>query len=354
MNYYKPDDIRAYNSYPFGSLMPNRHFTPAEGYRYGFNGKENDNEVKGNGNQQDYGERIYDPRLGRFLSIDPLTMVFPWYSPYQFAGNKPIWAIDQDGLEEFFRTDYYNAVGNLYQTEIKMVTNVGAKEGIQTVHHSRVVETIDLAGNSSFNISWSGSRVGTTQGVNAFVSFPINSLLLDNAALSTQIRRRSLNLNAAGTPQRYQLPYPITVTTRDIATGAVTTSVAVNGELVPISDGGPFNIGFYQGLLNANGMIVGVSQRNQNNPRSGVRKFGETEQTFNAANTNTTVPGAFTTNIPNNSPDRQNNVPFFNNGASRTRGSNFGIFGPAKGGFNGRSRTYGAPPRRRRPGVAKF
>ncbi len=48
----------------------------AEGlYRYGFNGKENDNEVKGEGNQQDYGFRIYDPRLGRFLSVDPLTLI---------------------------------------------------------------------------------------------------------------------------------------------------------------------------------------------------------------------------------------------------------------------------------------
>src|SRR4249919_2797107 len=37
------------------------------GYRYGFNGKENDNEVKGQGDQQDYGMRIYDSRLGRFL-----------------------------------------------------------------------------------------------------------------------------------------------------------------------------------------------------------------------------------------------------------------------------------------------
>ncbi|MEZ2442984.1 RHS repeat-associated core domain-containing protein [Chitinophaga sp. RCC_12] len=48
-------------------------------YRYGFNGKENDNEVKGEGNQQDYGMRIYDPRLGRFLSVDPLTKGYPHY-----------------------------------------------------------------------------------------------------------------------------------------------------------------------------------------------------------------------------------------------------------------------------------
>jgi hypothetical protein len=45
--------------------------------------------------------RIYDSRLGRFLSVDPLTKSYPWYTPYQFAGNTPIWAIDLDGLEEF-------------------------------------------------------------------------------------------------------------------------------------------------------------------------------------------------------------------------------------------------------------
>jgi len=71
------------------------------GYRYGFNGKEMDNEVKGNGAQYDYGFRIYDPRLGRFLSVDPLTASYPWYTPYQFAGNQPINAIDLDGLEEY-------------------------------------------------------------------------------------------------------------------------------------------------------------------------------------------------------------------------------------------------------------
>ena len=68
-------------------------------YRYGFNGKENDNEIKGEGNQQDYGMRIYDPRLGRFLSVDPLAQEYAFYTPYQFAGNKPIMFIDLDGNE---------------------------------------------------------------------------------------------------------------------------------------------------------------------------------------------------------------------------------------------------------------
>src|SRR5690606_38963997 len=58
-------------------------------------GKENDNET----GTQDYGFRIYNPGLGRFLSVDPLTASYPWYSPYHFGGNSPIANIDLDGGE---------------------------------------------------------------------------------------------------------------------------------------------------------------------------------------------------------------------------------------------------------------
>ena len=69
---------------------------------YGFNGKENDNEIKGTGNQQDYGLRVYDPRIGKFLSVDPLTKKYPELTPYQFASNTPIQAVDLDGAEALF------------------------------------------------------------------------------------------------------------------------------------------------------------------------------------------------------------------------------------------------------------
>lgn len=75
-------------------------------YRYGFNGKENDNEVQGQGNWQDYGMRMYDPRKGRFSSVDPLTKKFPMLSTYQFASNTPIMADDLDGLEARIRVIY--------------------------------------------------------------------------------------------------------------------------------------------------------------------------------------------------------------------------------------------------------
>jgi RHS repeat-associated protein len=100
ISYYNPHIVTAQDYYPFGMLSRADVAGSSKSYRFGFNGKMNDNEVKGGlGNQQDYGMRIYDPRIGKFLSVDPLTKDYPWYTPYQFAGNTPIQAIDLDGLE---------------------------------------------------------------------------------------------------------------------------------------------------------------------------------------------------------------------------------------------------------------
>jgi len=77
--------------------MPGRKFS-SNGYRYGFNGKEKDGEIKGEGNSYDFGSRsLYDPRLNRFISVDPRYREFVGMSPYAFAGNNPILFIDKDG-----------------------------------------------------------------------------------------------------------------------------------------------------------------------------------------------------------------------------------------------------------------
>jgi RHS repeat-associated protein len=100
LNYLLPDVVTAQSYYAFGMQQPGLTYNSGS-YRYGFNGKENDNEVKGVGDQQDYGMRIYDPRIGRFLSVDPIEKDFPYLTPYQFASNRPIDGIDLDGLEIF-------------------------------------------------------------------------------------------------------------------------------------------------------------------------------------------------------------------------------------------------------------
>jgi len=102
-DFYRADTISVQDYYPFGMLMPDRNLS-YENCRFGFNNKEDDNEVYGNDNFQDYGMRMYNPRLGRFITVDPLTSKYPWFSPYQFAGNTPIQAIDLDGAEQAYKT----------------------------------------------------------------------------------------------------------------------------------------------------------------------------------------------------------------------------------------------------------
>ena len=64
----------AQDYYPFGMLMPNRHWVESDSsaYKYGFNGKERYDEWNGVGAMYDYGFRIYDSRIAKFLSVDPL------------------------------------------------------------------------------------------------------------------------------------------------------------------------------------------------------------------------------------------------------------------------------------------
>jgi RHS repeat-associated protein len=90
------------NSYPFGMQMPGRHTIDdpqdPDGNRYGFNGMEMDDEIKGSqGTSYDFGARIYDPRVGRWLSGDPKKILYPELSVYAYSGNSPIVFVDKDG-----------------------------------------------------------------------------------------------------------------------------------------------------------------------------------------------------------------------------------------------------------------
>ncbi|HVG14992.1 MAG TPA: RHS repeat-associated core domain-containing protein, partial [Chitinophagaceae bacterium] len=126
----------------------------AGAYRYGFNGKENDNEVKGEGNQQDYGFRIYDPRLGKFLSVDPLTDDYPELSTYQYASNNPVSYIDLDGLESaarlpdgsIFIPGGSDNLGFKYPQGARLIdVPKGGKDGIKNI--SNTLDNIPLVGS---------------------------------------------------------------------------------------------------------------------------------------------------------------------------------------------------------------
>lgn len=90
---------RALTYHPsFGSPMPTRSWSdPNTKYKYGFNGMEKDNETTVDGGDYDFGARIYDCRLGRWLACDPLQFITPSLSPFNGMGNNPILIVDPNG-----------------------------------------------------------------------------------------------------------------------------------------------------------------------------------------------------------------------------------------------------------------
>ncbi|MDX9697825.1 MAG: RHS repeat-associated core domain-containing protein, partial [Bacteroidales bacterium] len=84
--------------YPFG--YPISYRTHSSGYRYGFNGQEGDGEIYGDNLNYAFTYRMYDSRIGRFWSVDPLRFEYPWNSTYAFAENSPIAFLELEGLEK--------------------------------------------------------------------------------------------------------------------------------------------------------------------------------------------------------------------------------------------------------------
>ncbi|EAY24400.1 RHS repeat-associated core domain-containing protein [Microscilla marina] len=129
-------------------------------YRYGFNGKENDQEW---GKLiQDYGFRLYNPAIGKFLSVDPLASEFPWNSTYAFAENKPIHGIDLEGAE-FYIKIYSQHWGNLYQEALNTKDTEIIKSTLARILSLRGVKIPDGG------ISWMKRDLIRTKGKEKFL-----------------------------------------------------------------------------------------------------------------------------------------------------------------------------------------
>jgi RHS repeat-associated protein len=98
IEYYTAQVVSATDYSPFGVSLAGRTFS-SEGYRYGFNGKEKDAEnFEG---AYDFGARIMDTRLGRWLSVDMMYQKQPQWSVYKAFKDSPIIFADPDGNSEF-------------------------------------------------------------------------------------------------------------------------------------------------------------------------------------------------------------------------------------------------------------
>ena len=146
--------------------MPGRKYSSNNFYRYGFNGKEQDG-INGK-DELDFGSRIYNAKIGRFLSPDKLHSIIPFNSPYSFAGNKPIVSIDQNGDLEVVvhikRTIIDPVLGTRTSIEIKRYTYFTVedmkginRDPVEVKIYITATATPEKAGTNGVKYVWSST-----------------------------------------------------------------------------------------------------------------------------------------------------------------------------------------------------
>ena len=132
--------------------MPGRHAVEGKAYRYGFQGQEKDDEVKGEGNSLNYKYRMHDPRIGRFFAVDPLASKYPHNSPYAFSENRVIDGIELEGLEVVAvgkQTTLSAFVSGTFGTGVLI-----APDGVYSYNFYGWGAETNLAGSDMIGVTW--------------------------------------------------------------------------------------------------------------------------------------------------------------------------------------------------------
>lgn len=118
---FKADVASATDYYPFGMEMSGRSLS-SKNSRFGYSGMEKDDEISGSGNSYDFNARIYNSRIARWFSIDPLQKKYPSLSPYNFVANSPLMFVDRDGKQIFIAGTTSDKM--FFLSEIKRLTGL--------------------------------------------------------------------------------------------------------------------------------------------------------------------------------------------------------------------------------------
>ncbi len=189
--------------------MPGRKYEPTSGYRYGFNGKEKDKDI--GADDYDFGARIYDGRIGRWLSVDAYSKAYPGYSCYSYGLNSPLllkdeggnWITDKDGKPIYTTQgtslvkhgdDYYLVENRTYFTnngkEVKATkylsmlkkgdyTEVGKNvsydtDKLMSIPQEKLDNTYDCHGNTCFKGQYTYIPGGDEKGSGKYDKNPEN------------------------------------------------------------------------------------------------------------------------------------------------------------------------------------
>jgi RHS repeat-associated protein len=180
--------IISYEEYhPFGttSYRAGRSATEVSLKRYKYCGKEQDEET----GLYYYGMRYYAAWLCRFVSVDPLQFKYPHYTPYQYAGNKPVSFIDLDGGEETEPETIESCDPN-----ISKIRFLGSQENItsfKNMLNARTGNVYDVTEDNYLKLVENNNKGVSNSEISSDLANLVNDLIANETELSLIMLRDS-------------------------------------------------------------------------------------------------------------------------------------------------------------------
>jgi hypothetical protein len=190
ISYYTADLVSATDYSPFGAPLAGRSYTaPNTNYRFGFQRQEKDLELWGGAISYKY--RIEDARLGRFFSVDPMSIRYPYNSPYAFSENRVIDGLELEGLEVVVLGGGYsfnavwgksiekgiivapNGIYGYTSTATSYATNIGASTYVSVTYFGNMPTAQDASGvgySFGIGINLTPGFIGPAGAANAAIS----------------------------------------------------------------------------------------------------------------------------------------------------------------------------------------
>ncbi len=143
------DAVQHLQYMPFGEHFVNQTSTSWE-TPYKFSGKEKDSKT----GYSYFGARYYNSDLSVWLSVDPMSDMYPMLSPYVYVANNPILYCDPDGKKIIF-PNLKTSFGYNFQMDInKLYETKHEKALIRMLHSTKVKIIINDASRFYLPDSW--------------------------------------------------------------------------------------------------------------------------------------------------------------------------------------------------------